>query len=210
MITDRYTTFTIKRDTIIRCANACGLGGLLMLLSVQLHTYGGTCGASARQLAATARVHPTTAAKHLHDLANGGFVKEQRSAGRVWRRIVQSGDGHVIKIDSDALKLCNAGDVLAMAVLLEALADRSGGVFRVAFTKLAALAACSVNTAKRLLREAETQELATVRKSGWGEVQIVPVGTIRQKTERVHSANAASDKWAAIAAKAAAALQRGV
>ena len=93
--------FSIERDTVIRCANECGLGGLLMLLSVQMHTYGGTCGASARQLAATACVHPTTAAKHLRDLAIGGFVKERRSAGRVWREVVQSGDGHTIEMDGD-------------------------------------------------------------------------------------------------------------
>jgi DNA-binding transcriptional regulator YhcF (GntR family) len=177
-------TFVIQRHVIIRCANECGLGGLLMLLSIQINTYGGTCGASARQLAATACVHPTTAAKHLRNLANGGFVK-----GRVWRDIIQSGDGDAIEMDGDKLKqFCDAGDVLALAVLLEALVDGSG-TFLVEFTKLAELAGCSLNTAKKLLREAEARELAAVKKSGWGEVQIVPTGTLRQKTERVREAN---------------------
>lgn len=159
------TMMTMDRGTLIRCANQCGLGGVLALVALTLNSRGGVTLASLSSLAQTMHVDRHTMRDYVARAAAAGFLSESGTRNRKWRRITQDGRTGEITLPAEGIgQNVHLGDALALAVLLKCLSAESGE-FVISFESLAELAACSRDTLDR--------KFATLEKAGFAERQRV-------------------------------------
>lgn len=198
-------TLSIRRDTIIRVAHDSGMTGLRTLLSVLIKTHAGACGAKVKELADCVHLNPRTVAKYMRVLQRLGFVHEQPSRGRVWRRVVQS-DADVGVIEMDAAMLdqhAHLGNALALALLLQAL--EGGGTFVARIDDICAAAGASRDTIDRHLRTLRDAGLVARDRVSRSEYKYrvvlgVAAGTSAKSTRLQRADSPASaGKWATIA-----------